>query len=291
MQIGRNSSSVLFAGLITACVAFDLFTRLHVFPLVIFLAATAAIHEATRMAHRTGARPWRLGAWALVMFFVLDGWHAALTHADIILMVGLIGLFVHAVTHSVRSAFASVGSALLCALWVGAGFGSLLALWSWNGVDGASREGRYLIVFLLPTAMAQDVFAMWAGSALGRRRITPYISPNKSLEGSIGGVAGSLLMGLLIWGIFERFEHSVQGLPLSGFMAWHDAVALSLLFGTVGQLGDLAESLLKREAGVKDSGTTYTGHGGVLDLFDSVLFCAPVMYLWAFARGLWMFGP
>jgi CDP-diglyceride synthetase len=97
-------------------------------------------------------------------------------------------------------------------------------------------------------------------------------------------------MGLILWGVYECFRKSQQGMPLSEFFLWWDALALGLLFGSVGQLGDLSESLLKREAGVKDSGWTGTTHGGVLDVFDSLLFCAPLMFLYAWARGLWMFA-
>lgn len=290
MLLGRNSSSLLFFCLIAACVLFDLFTRLHIFPLLMFFAATVAVHEATGLLSASGARPWRLGVWALVMAFVFDGWHGGLQHIDVITAVGFMGLFVFRLFGPVRGAAASVGGGLLCALWVGLGFGSTLALWSWNGPEGLTREGRYLVVFLLPAAMFQDVTAMWVGCSLGRRKLAPTISPHKTIEGSVGGLLGSVAVALLIWFIYSFFHTARQGTPLRELLTWWDALVLGLLFGTVGQLGDLCESLLKREAGVKDSGWTGTAHGGMLDIVDSLLFCAPVMYLWAFARGLWMFS-
>ncbi len=290
MTIGRNLSSLLFFLLITGCVLWDLFTHLHVFPIVVFLGATVAVVEVSKMTRAMGARPWTLGIWVLVMLLVGDGWQGKLAHAEIIIMAAVLLLFAQALTRPIAGALASVGGGLLTALWIGLGFGSLLALWSWNGLDGATREGRYLVVFLMPVAMFQDIAAMWTGAALGKHRLAPTLSPHKTVEGAIGGLLGSALMAMVLWGIYSTFETAHEGLPLRNFLTWWDALALGLLFGSVGQIGDLCESLLKREAGVKDSGITGTAHGGVLDVVDSILFCAPVMYLWAWVRGLWMFG-
>lgn len=111
---------------------------------------------------------------------------------------------------------------------------------------------------------ASDTLAYFVGSLLGRHKLCPAISPGKTLEGAIGGLIGSVA-GVVGWGW-------LCGLPLI-HMAF-----LGLLVGIAAPLGDLAESLLKRFTGVKDSGNILPGHGGILDRFDAVMFSVPVVY-------------
>jgi phosphatidate cytidylyltransferase len=122
---------------------------------------------------------------------------------------------------------------------------------------------------LLVIVMAGDTCAFYVGSSIGRRKLYPKVSPNKSVEGAIGGLAGSV-MGALIakWTFFPE-------------LTFADALATALLLGILGQLGDLFESFLKRGFAVKDSGTIIPGHGGVLDRLDSILFAAPAAFYYA----------
>jgi phosphatidate cytidylyltransferase len=122
------------------------------------------------------------------------------------------------------------------------------------------------LVFLLATVMASDTVAFFVGSALGKRKLAPAISPGKTVEGAVGGLLGGVGGALAVW---------AAGLP--GVPAWHAAL-LGAAVAVMGMLGDLLESLLKRWAGVKDSGRIFPGHGGMLDRLDSVLFGAPVLY-------------
>jgi phosphatidate cytidylyltransferase len=122
------------------------------------------------------------------------------------------------------------------------------------------------IVLLLAIIMVSDTAAYLVGNAVGRRKLAPAISPGKSVEGAAGGLAGGVAGALAVW---------AAGLP--GVPAWH-AGLLGFVVATLGILGDLLESLLKRWAGVKDSGRLFPGHGGMLDRLDSLLFGAPVLY-------------
>jgi phosphatidate cytidylyltransferase len=122
------------------------------------------------------------------------------------------------------------------------------------------------IVLLLAIVMASDTVAFFVGSAFGRRKLAPGISPGKTVEGAAGGLVGGILGALAVW---------AAGLP--GVPAWH-AGLLGFAVAILGMLGDLLESLLKRWAGVKDSGRLFPGHGGMLDRLDSLLFGAPVLY-------------
>jgi phosphatidate cytidylyltransferase len=116
------------------------------------------------------------------------------------------------------------------------------------------------------TTWAGDIGAYYVGSRLGRRPLAPRVSPKKTVEGALGGVAATVLIAALGSGwVWTR-------LPLA------TAVWVGGLLAVVGMVGDLAESAVKRAAGVKDSGALIPGHGGILDRLDSVIFCVPVLY-------------
>nr|WP_279625948.1 phosphatidate cytidylyltransferase [Malonomonas rubra] len=131
------------------------------------------------------------------------------------------------------------------------------------------QDGRGWIFLALLVVMACDTFAYFVGSKIGKRKLYPAVSPNKSIEGGIGGLVGSVLAVFIAGATF---------LPQIG---WIDGLLIGLLLGCVGQLGDLFESLLKRACNVKDSGTIIPGHGGILDRLDSLLFAFPIVYLLA----------
>jgi phosphatidate cytidylyltransferase len=133
----------------------------------------------------------------------------------------------------------------------------------------AGPSGTSWIFLLLIIVMAGDSAAFYVGSAWGRHKLYPAVSPNKSIEGAVGGLAGSVAGAFI-----ARMTFFPQLTPA-------DAIATALLLGLLGQLGDLFESLLKRSCGVKDSGTIIPGHGGILDRLDSILFAAPVAYWYA----------
>lgn len=132
--------------------------------------------------------------------------------------------------------------------------------------------GREWVFLVLLVVMAGDTGAYFTGVSMGRRKLYPAISPNKSVEGAIGGLAGSLCGPFLAR---ASFFPSLE---------WYDCIALGLSLGTMGQLGDLFESMLKRGFGVKDSGVIIPGHGGILDRLDSLLFAFPVAYYYALIR-------
>ena len=128
------------------------------------------------------------------------------------------------------------------------------------------QHGQRWIFLVLLSVMTCDSLAYFIGSRYGRRKLAPAISPNKTCEGALGGVFGAVLGALVA---------SVSFLPaITAF----EAVAIGVLLGIVGQLGDLFESLLKRACRVKDSGGLIPGHGGILDRLDSLLFAFPVAY-------------
>lgn len=132
-------------------------------------------------------------------------------------------------------------------------------------------HGKYAVLYLVLVTKLSDAGAYVVGSRLGRRKLFPRVSPHKTWEGSAGAVVVAAAAGA---GTFLLFRESLEHLHMT---VWHATVAGALL-GAVGIVGDLAESLIKRQAGVKDSGHWLPGIGGALDLIDSLLFTAPVLY-------------
>ena len=127
-------------------------------------------------------------------------------------------------------------------------------------------DGRQWLVFLYFIIWASDIGAYSIGIPFGKHRLYEKVSPKKSIEGFLGALVASSAMALLC---------RVWFMPTIGMV---EAVAIAILLAVVGTIGDLAESLLKRAAGVKDSGGIIPGHGGILDRMDSMLFAAPVLY-------------
>ena len=120
-----------------------------------------------------------------------------------------------------------------------------------------------------------DVCALFAGSAIGGPKLCPAVSPKKTIAGSIGGLAGSMLAAMIVFGISRAVcnEATLAKLP-----QWWEYLALGLAGGIAGQIGDLFASLVKRHSGIKDFSNLFPGHGGMLDRLDSVLFMAVLMF-------------
>ena len=143
-------------------------------------------------------------------------------------------------------------------------------------VPGASGQlsswaGPALLAFPMTLTWMGDTFAYFGGRRFGRHKLIPAVSPAKTVEGALSGVVGTTVVGALYaYFIFGMW----LGIPISAAIG----ALVGLVVSPIAQVGDLAESLLKREAGVKDSGTLLPGHGGVLDRFDALFFSIPVTY-------------
>lgn len=136
-------------------------------------------------------------------------------------------------------------------------------------------HGARWVLLVLFMVMLNDSCAYFTGTFFGRKKLYPTVSPNKSVEGAVGGLVGSVLAAGLAYLTFMSWTDLVPSVPLVPLLF------LGLVVGVVAELGDLFESLLKRSFGVKDSGTLIPGHGGILDRLDSLLFAFPLTYYFA----------
>jgi len=130
-------------------------------------------------------------------------------------------------------------------------------------------DGSDWIFLVLTVTWLSDTGAYFSGRALGRHKLYPSISPGKSVEGAVGGLASSIGAAVL-----ARLWYMPQ-------LDWLHGLLIATVGGALGQAGDLVESMVKRAHGVKDSGWVIPGHGGLLDRIDALLFCAPYVYLYA----------
>ncbi len=161
-----------------------------------------------------------------------------------------------------RKDFDSYGFFSRCSLgliWVGFMGGHLLMI-------RTLPDGNYWLLILTGITAGSDSGAYYFGRALGTHKLSPLISPNKTIEGAVGGIITGIAVAALLSLLF------LQTVP------WLFVLAAALVLGVVGICGDLVESVIKRATGTKDSGTILGGHGGILDRADSILFAAPVLY-------------
>jgi phosphatidate cytidylyltransferase len=154
------------------------------------------------------------------------------------------------------------------------GFAYIGGLGGFAGLLLAPRDGVGLILGVAICTIAYDVFGFFVGSQFGRTPIAPKISPNKSVQGTVAGMAASVLLGWVVVSQITPWNHHYGG------------VLLGVLVAGGAFLGDLCESMIKRDLGLKDFGALLPGHGGVLDRFDGILFCLPIAYYLAVALKL-----
>ncbi len=160
-------------------------------------------------------------------------------------------------------------------------FGLLYVLWLYNFITKivyvvprsatGAVQGQYYVLYLIAVTKFSDMGAYLTGSVVGKHMMIPHISPKKTWEGFAGALFFSLLAS---WGLFKLMPNQLAALN------WTHATVLGLLLGFAAVIGDLAESIVKRSTGVKDSGNFLPGIGGALDLIDSLLFTAPLLFFY-----------
>lgn len=155
-------------------------------------------------------------------------------------------------------------------------FYSLIYLKRRLPVEVFHSDAIFFIALILCFAWGGDSAAYFAGRAFGRHKLAPVVSPKKTVEGAVGGVLGSMLLGVAATAIYGALSGRMAALTVEVTLRHYMAIALMGAAASVlGILGDLFASVVKRQVGIKDYGTIFPGHGGILDRFDSVMFIAP----------------
>ncbi|ASN05701.1 phosphatidate cytidylyltransferase [Virgibacillus necropolis] len=235
------------------------------FTIFVYLMATIALIELLRM-RKVGkySIPAFLAIiilWLLLLDKPFD-WipYIGFTKSEIIMMFAML-LLSYTVLVKNKFTFEDAGFILLATVYVGMGFFYLI-----ETRDENSFKGLMNIFYVLLVIWATDTGAYFFGRAFGKRKLWPMISPNKTIEGAVGGILLSVIVGVLFQ-LFTSFHFSMI-----------IVIGVTILVSIFGQIGDLVESAFKRYYGVKDSGDILPGHGGILDRLDSLLFVLPVLH-------------
>jgi len=205
-------------------------------------------------------------------FLILHPGHARFVHFgdELVLVFALLGAFIRLVVvpEAHRAPITTAALTLLGLLYVPFlfNFVALLAF-----MPGDPEQNRFLLIYLLAVTKFSDVGAYVIGSLIGRHKMIPRISPGKTWEGFAGAILTSLLISVVLTQVMGPHVQAIS---------FADSIILGLLLPLVSVVGDLAESVVKRDASIKDSGRSIPGIGGALDLIDSILFTAPVLYFY-----------
>jgi len=187
-----------------------------------------------------------------------------------VLLLALLGRRVFA--HPAAPSFSMVGHTMLGVLYVSWLLGFLLKIYFFAAPDDAGFDAGYCLLFFILTTKCSDIGAYSLGSLIGRHKMIPSVSPAKTWEGFVGAILLSTAAAMVM-------AHYWGAARLGGMTLGH-AAALGPVLAVGAVIGDLVESVFKRDSGVKDSGSFFPGIGGILDLLDSLLFNAPLMFLY-----------
>jgi phosphatidate cytidylyltransferase len=236
-----------------------LFESLRFVPVVVTaLFAVMAIEELKHIFRRKGVILGERSAKVAVLFLILLAWRDSLDlGVHVIGITACVALAWRLGRNPVEGAWRDVTATIAAVVYVGVPIALLTELYT------ATAMGRHWSLFFLAVIVMTDSGAYFIGRAFGRVHLFPHISPGKTMEGALGGLAAALIPVFLAQVVFPRI------LPEYGTI---EMILLALFLSVLAQFGDLTESLLKRDAGVKDSGSALAGHGGVLDRLDSILF-------------------
>lgn len=183
------------------------------------------------------------------------------------------------IRHSKSIDFAKLGGMVLYACVILFCFYSFIYMKQILPREQYGYDAVYFIFLSLGFAWGGDTAAYFVGRAFGKHKLAPIVSPNKTVEGAVGGVVGSMLLGVIVTACYSALHGELVGMPLHTIgLSYYLLIALLGCVGSVlGIAGDLFASVIKRQCGIKDYGTIFPGHGGIMDRFDSVLFIAPLI--------------
>lgn len=280
---------------------------LWLFALLVAAVIVLALHEYLGIADAAGLKPFKwltyiMGVGPFAVLWI-SGWPTERAYNKIsfgllflplwltVLMAAVVILGVSLVfRRDLSMGLASAAASVFGVLYVGVSLSLLVCL---------RADIKILVVFVLFSVWAGDIAAYYVGRSIGKHKLAPVVSPNKSWEGAIASVIASILLAALVF----HFQPQISKLFREGYReaywlfpypsafvrplrpSWVHILGLGILTNVAAQFGDLFESALKRGANLKDSGTLLPGHGGVLDRIDALLFAIPVVWYYANLTG------
>ncbi len=268
-----------------------LFFNTPLFDLVVAAVCLIGVHEAFA-AMGFGKKQWYLYVLAIpytLLVMLSNGlpFRAMVLPATFILMLILCCCLI---ANSRTLDFGKLSGYLFFSAVIVLCFYSLVYLKRCLPVETYQYDAIYFILLTLCFAWGGDSTAYFVGRFFGKHKLAPVVSPNKTVEGAVGGVLGSVVLGVAATAIYQAVSGRFVSLTVEVNVKHYLLIALLGVFASIlGILGDLFASAIKRQVGLKDYGTIFPGHGGILDRFDSVMFVAPfvafiVRYFFYFLR-------
>lgn len=277
---------VITGAVFTAIILGGIYLRGWALRALMLAAMLIGMFEVYRAIKKTGAKP---AEWAGYVYAVLaialealvqlpnaPEWLKTMNAPATALVIGLL-LGLSAIVLRGRVDFPALSATVLPMAYPGFLFSMLASLQ--DIPNAAMALAALLIAFFL--ASINDVFALFTGMALGKHKLSPEISPKKTIEGSIGGLIASAVFAMLVAWLLDWAQAAgvAQALRIGEAKAEFSILGFAIMgvfAGAMSQIGDLTASLVKRHCGVKDYGTIFPGHGGIMDRFDGILFCGAV---------------
>lgn len=243
------------------------------------------INELYSLIEAKGASPHRVFGLSAGVALPVIAYFGNEYHATLAMTATLLGVMVAEVRkEEISEALASISGTFFGVFYVGWLLSHVIPLRNFDrvveskwGAEAAASltpdSGAFLVVFVVATVVACDAGAYFAGRAFGKHKLAPRISPGKTLEGAIGGIVAGTAVALVCKALFAWLWPA-----LSVVIPWSIVIPVGILLSIAGIIGDLVESMLKRDAAIKDAGALLPGMGGVLDRLDSALLAVPLMY-------------
>lgn len=231
------------------------------FALMVFITILLGLHEFFKLALPESEQTERLIGigFGLALAILFPYGDAEIFAPFLVLILLVLSLIFMVTSKNLESTITNLGSSLFGIFYVGFLLSHIILIRN-------HPDGSVWVLFLIITIWAGDIFALFCGTLFGRHKLYPKVSPNKTYEGLAGAILGSIILGLAFTLLFIP-SFSIRR-----------CILITIILGILGQAGDFIESMLKRSAQVKDSGTLIPGHGGMLDRIDSFLFSAPFFH-------------
>jgi phosphatidate cytidylyltransferase len=268
MNLGNTSTRILISVIaIPVIVALCYIGKI---PFLIFILAIGLLsyYEFSNMVqHKESYTNLIIDSFAIICL-IINSYYAFINYEILIICI-IILLVITELFRNNKSVIFNLGASLIGIFYIGIFASTIISIREFFADSNVVyTEGGYIIISMLATIWICDSAAFFLGTAFGKHKLFPRVSPNKTWEGAIAGF------------VFAVLTMIASKVIILDFLIWRDVIVIGIIIGVLGQIGDLMESLIKRDTGVKDSSGIIPGHGGVFDRFDSFFFSAPFVYLY-----------
>ncbi len=259
----------------------------YVFGAFFFLAVAVALYEFYRASEKASFKPVKSSGFVFLLMFALMVIFKSSSITNLyvdfpfgigernlfepLLFVAIILCLGAIVFHHEKHTFSDIGITIFGGFYV-------VILMSYVVPLRNMKNGLWIVILPLITAIAADTFALFTGMAIGKHKLIPKVSPNKTVEGAVGGWLGAIVISMAYYFILTAFDISIG-------LKWFDFLIIGVAGGVLAQIGDLGASAIKRYVGIKDFGNLIPGHGGALDRIDSYMILFPFVFLYMMLRG------